>query len=148
MEWTTPARTVTEADVVNFAGVSGDFNPLHTDELFASQTPFAGRIAHGLLVLAIASGLRQRGGLFDGTLIAWAEIRQWRFLRPVRIGDTVRVRWRIAEKRETSKPDRGVITQEVQVLNQRDEVVQEGLFVSLLRRRAASPAEPAAGASG
>lgn len=133
----TPARTVTEADVVNFAGVSGDYNPIHTDAEFAKATPFGQRIAHGLLVLSMLTGLRQRSGHFEGTVIAWMEIRNYKFLKPVLIGDTVRGESEILEKRETSKPDRGIVVQRVRVLNQRDEVVQEGEFVTLIRRRSA-----------
>jgi acyl dehydratase len=131
----TPARTVTEADLVSFAGVSGDFNPLHTDEAFAADTIYGGRIAHGALVLSLATGLRQRTGLFDGTLMGLLEIRTWRFFAPVRIGDTVRVESEILDLRATSKPDRGVMVQRVDVLNQDDDVVAGGEFVLLLRRR-------------
>ncbi|GAA6735171.1 MaoC/PaaZ C-terminal domain-containing protein [Thermus oshimai] len=131
----TPARTVTEADLVNFAGVSGDFNPIHTDAEYAKGSPFGARVAHGLLVLAMLTGLRQRTGIFEGTLIAWMEIRAYRFLRPVFIGDTIRGETEILEKRPTSKPDRGVVVQRVQVFNQRGEVVQEGELVTLVRRR-------------
>jgi acyl dehydratase len=132
----TPSRTVTETDLVKFAGVSGDFNPLHTDERFAANTIYGGRIAHGALVLALATGLRQRAGLFDGTLMGLLEIRTWRFRAPVRIGDTIRVVNEILELRETSKPDRGVMLQRVEVSNQDSEVVAAGEFVMLLRRRA------------
>lgn len=131
----TPARTVTEADVVNFAGVSGDFNPIHTDAEFARATPFGQRIAHGLLVLAMLTGLRQRTGHFEGSILAWMEIRSYKFLKPVFIGDTVRGESEVLEKHETSKPDRGVVVQRVQVYNQRNELVQEGQFVTLVRRR-------------
>jgi len=133
--FTTPARTVTEADLVNFAGVSGDYNPIHTDAEFAKTTPFGQRIAHGLLVLSMLTGLRQRTGQFEGTLIAWLEIRSYRFLKPVFIGDTVHGETEILEKRETSRPDRGLLVQRVRVLNQKGEVVQEGEFVTLVRRR-------------
>ncbi|MER3451142.1 MAG: dehydratase [Thermus sp.] len=133
--FTTPARTVTEADVVNFAGVSGDYNPIHTDLEFAKTTPFGQRIAHGLLVLSMLTGLRQRAGQFEGTIIAWLEIRKYAFLKPVFIGDTVRGESEVLEKRETSKPDRGILVQRVRVYNQRDELVQEGEFVTMVRRR-------------
>jgi acyl dehydratase len=133
--FTTPARTVTEADIVNFAGVSGDFNPIHTDAEFARSTPFGVRIAHGLLVLSMLTGLRQRSGHFEGTLIAWLEIRNYRFLKPVFIGDTVHGETEILEKRETSRPDRGILVQKVRVLNQKGEVVQEGEFVTMVKRR-------------
>lgn len=135
MRFETPARTITETDLVNFSGLSGDFNPLHTDEEFARTTMYRQRIAHGTLVLSIAGGLRQRAGTFEGTLLALLEIRSWRFFEPVHIGDTIRVIAEVRELRETSKPDRGVIVQRVQVLNQGDTVVQEGEIVSLLRRR-------------
>ena len=131
----TSRRTVTEADLVAFAGVSGDFNPLHTDELFAAESIYGGRVAHGALVVSLATGLRQRTGLFDGTLMGLLEIRRWRFLLPVRIGDTIRVANEITELRETSKPDRGIMVQRVEVINQDDAVVETGEFVLLLRRR-------------
>ena len=116
----TPRRTVTEADLVAFAGVSGDFNPLHTDAVFAAQTMYGGRIAHGALVLSLATGLRQRVGLFDGTLMGLLEIRSWRFVAPVRIGDTIRVVNEVTELRPTSKPDRGLMVQRVEVVKQDD----------------------------
>ena len=131
----TPSRTVTDADLVAFAGVSGDFNPLHTDAVFAAGSIFGGRIAHGALVLSLATGLRQRVGLFDGTLMGLLEIRSWRFVTPVRIGDTIRVVTEVVELRPTSKPDRGVMVQRVEVWNQDDAVVQTGELVALLRRR-------------
>jgi acyl dehydratase len=131
----TPSRTVTEADLVAFAGVSGDFNPLHTDAVFAGDSIYGGRIAHGALILSLATGLRQRVGLFGGTLMGLLEIRSWRFRAPVRIGDTIRVRTEVTELRPTSKPDRGVMVQRVEVVNQDDAVVNEGELVMLIRRR-------------
>jgi acyl dehydratase len=130
----TPSRTVTEADLVAFAGVSGDFNPLHMDAVYASSSIYGERIAHGALVLSLATGLRQRTGLFDGTLMGLLEIRNWRFRAPVRIGDTIRVVNEVTELRETSKPDRGVMVQRVDVRNQDAELVAGGEFVLLLRR--------------
>lgn len=132
---TSPRRTVTEADIAAFAGVSGDFNPLHTDDVFAASTPFGTRIAHGLLVLSIATGLRQRTGQFDGTLLAFLEVRSWRFSRAVRIGDTIDCVSEIAELRPTSKPDRGVVVQRVTVRDPDGEPLQSGEFVLLVRRR-------------
>lgn len=137
MKWESSGRTITEADVVNFAGVSGDFNPLHMDDEFARRTLYGKRIAHGALVLSVVTGLRQRMGLFDDTLIGFLEIRSWRFLKPVFIGDTIRAVSEVRELREASKADRGVIVQHVQVRNQRGEIVQEGEFVTLVRRRGA-----------
>ncbi|MEA2246664.1 MAG: hypothetical protein QOH46_1193 [Solirubrobacteraceae bacterium] len=138
MRFESPARTITEADLVNFAGVSGDFNPLHTDDVFAATTPYGRRIAHGMLALSVVTGLRQRMGVFDGTLLGFLEIRSWRFRRPVFPGDTIRAVTSVAELRETSKADRGVMIQGIEVLNQHDDVVQDGEFVTLLRRRAAA----------
>jgi acyl dehydratase len=131
----TPRRTVTEADLVAFSGISGDFNPLHTDKVFAAESIYGERVAHGALVLSLATGLRQRTGLFDGTLMGLLEIRSWRFAAPVRIGDTIRVVNEITELRETSKADRGIMVQRVDVLNQDDAVVESGELVMMLRRR-------------
>lgn len=138
----TKARTVTEADVVNFCGVSGDFNSLHTDADAMRDSAFGQRVAHGALVLAIATGLRAQAGAFEGTLIAFAGIRSWRFELPVFIGDTIRVRNEIVELRETSKPDRGIVIQRVHVVRGRsaqggDEIVQQGEVISMVRRRVA-----------
>ena len=135
MTFRTAGRTVTEADVVNFAGVSGDFHELHTDAEAMAKSPFGGRIAHGALILSMVTGLRGRLGIFDDTLIAFAEIRNWRFLRPVLIGDTIRVDNEIVELRPTSKPDRGVMVQRVRVRNQHGDVVQEGDMVAMMKRR-------------
>jgi acyl dehydratase len=137
MRFESPARTITEADLVQFAGVSGDYNQLHTDEEFARETQFGRRIAHGVLGLAIVTGLRQRKGEFLGTLMAFLEIRAWRFRAPLFPGDTIHAVTEITELRETSKPDRGVMVQRIEVLNQDSAVVQDGEFVTLLRRRPA-----------
>jgi acyl dehydratase len=131
----TPSRTVTEADLVAFAGVSGDFNPLHTDSVFAAETIYGERIAHGALVISLATGLRQRSGIFDGTLMGLLEIRSWRFLAPVVIGDTIHVVNEVTELRETSKPDRGLMVQRVEVIKRDGTVAAEGELVMLLRRR-------------
>ncbi|MBV9337060.1 MAG: MaoC family dehydratase N-terminal domain-containing protein, partial [Solirubrobacterales bacterium] len=118
-----------------FAGVSGDFNPLHTDEVFAADTPYGGRIAHGALVLAIATGLRQQMGLFNRTLRGLLEIRSWPFLAPVRAGDTVEAVTTITELRPTRKSDRGVVVQRVDVNNHQGETVQSGELVTLVQVR-------------
>ena len=134
-EFTSPARTITEADVTLFAGLSGDHNPLHTDEEFAKQTPFGRRIAHGLLGLSVAVGLASRLGLFDGTGIGFLGL-EWSFLAPIFLGDTIRARFVVEEKRETKKPDRGVLVLATEVVNQRGEVVQRGKRTYLVRTRA------------
>ena len=126
---------MTEADLVAFAAISGDFNPLHTDAAFAAGTMYGERIAHGALVLSLATGLRQRAGLFDGTLDGPARDPRLAIQTPVRIGDTIRVRNEVTELRPTSKPDRGVMVQRIEVVNQADDVVNDGEFVMLLKRR-------------
>lgn len=133
----TGGRTVTEADIVNFAGLSGDFNPIHMDEAFCQNTFFKQRIAHGLLVLAIASGLFTQSEMnlaMRENLIALMEIK-WRFLRPVFIGDTVHVEVEIKDKRETAKNDRGVVIQTRTVYNQKGETVQQGEASMMIRRK-------------
>src|SRR6184192_4548280 len=123
-EYVSPGRTVTEADVVIFAGLSGDYNVLHTDAEFMKTTIFGERIAHGLLCLAIQSGLFSRATAPYATL-AFVGLR-WKFKGPVKIGDTIRLRAKVIGKKETSKPDRGLIIVQRTVLNQRGEIVQEG----------------------
>ena len=133
--WVSQRRTLTEADVVAFAGISGDFNPLHVDETFAAAGPFGRRVVHGLLVLAVATGLRQQMGVFYGVVRAFAEIRSWTFKRPVFIGDTVMAVTTVVESRPTSKPEQGVVDQRVDVVNQHGDIVQTGIFVTLIQTR-------------
>lgn len=136
-EFESPARTVTEADIVQFAGLSGDYNPLHVNEEYCKTTMFGGRIAHGPLVYAIAAGLLFQLHLYDDTLIAFLGFEDLRFTKPVKPGDTIHARVKVLEKSETSKPDRGVMKRQLQVINQRGEVVQEGRQAFLLKRRPA-----------
>jgi acyl dehydratase len=136
-EFESPARTVTEADIVAFAGLSGDYNPLHVDEEYCKTTQFGTRIAHGPLVYAIAAGLLFQLHLYDDTLIAFLGFDSLKFTAPVRAGDTIRARIEVLERRETSRPDRGVMKRRLQVLNQRDEMVQDAVQAFLLQRRPA-----------
>lgn len=133
-EYLSPGRTVTEADIVAFAGLSGDYNVLHTDAEFMRTSIFGERIAHGLLGLSIASGLGSRATPQPFATLAFLGLR-WRFKGPIKIGDTIKVRLKIAEKRETSKPDRGIVTIRRSVLNQRGEVVQDGDTEIMVERR-------------
>jgi len=130
-----PGRTVTEADIVIFAGLSGDYNILHTDAEYMKSSIFGERIAHGLLGLAIQSGLFTRTGVPYATF--GVGTLRWKFKGPIKIGDTIRVRARVTAKKETDARDRGLVTVERQVLNQRDEVVQEGETDLLVERRPA-----------
>jgi len=132
------SRTVTEDDVVNFARLSGDFQPEHMNEEFARKGPVGERIAHGLLVLSMATGLLNQTGAFEGTSIAILEV-SIRFLKAVKFGDTIRAIQKIAGKKETSKPDRGVLTTRINVLNQDDQTILEADLVILLYRRGFVP---------
>jgi acyl dehydratase len=136
-EFESPARTVTEADIVNFAGLSGDYNPLHINEEYCKTTLFGGRIAHGPLVYAIAAGLLFQLHLYDDTLIAFLGFENLKFTKPVKPGDTIRARIKVLDKRESSHSDRGIMRRQLQVLNQRGEVVQEGVQAFLLKRKPA-----------
>jgi acyl dehydratase len=130
----TVARTITESDVTTFAGLSGDFNPLHTDEEFGKSTPFGGRIAHGVLTLAVATGLTNQLAIYEGTTIALMELTV-RFTGAVKFGDTVRAILTPTEKREHKKGDRGFVVFGLEVENQRGEVVLSGSWTCLQRRR-------------
>lgn len=132
-EFTSPGRTVTEADIVIFAGLSGDYNVLHTDAEHMKTSIFGERIAHGLLGLGIQQGLAARGepAAAHGRLNAL----EWKFRGPIKIGDTVHVISRITGKKDGPDRDHGLVTVERRLLNQRGEVVQEGQTEHLLERR-------------
>lgn len=127
----TPGVTITDWHVLQFAGVSMDFFELHTNEEFARQTEFGRRVAHGLLGLAVTDGLKNRSAFQVHALASlhWS----WDFVGPIFIGDTVTARLRVAEKRASqSKPDRGVITLELELRNQQGKIVQKGKNVLLV----------------
>ena len=126
-------RTITEADVVNFAGLSGDFVELHTSEEFAKSGPFGRRIAHGLLVLSVSSGLMVQMGQTTDTVIAFYGIDRLRFVRPTFIGDTVRVEKKVLDRQEKEKG--GVVTFETTVLNQNNEPVIVYIDKLMVKRR-------------
>lgn len=126
------ARTITESDVVTFAGLSGDYNPLHTDEEFGKTTPFGERIAHGMLVQSIATGMANWTGIFEGTTIALLE-QVIRYKRPVKFGDTVHLKLEVQEKKATSNPDQGIVSFVARVINQDDDVVQDGEWTLLMK---------------
>jgi 3-hydroxybutyryl-CoA dehydratase len=132
-EWESLGRTVTESDIVNFAGLSGDFNPIHMDHEFAKKTVFRKPIAHGLLIQAMGSGL---GMAFPSMrTLAFLAIKEWRFLEPVYIGDTIRVKAKLLEKEERSRGRRGVITWQRQIVKQNNKTAQEGIIVTLVEGR-------------
>jgi acyl dehydratase len=128
----TRARTVTEADVVNFAGLTWDHNQLHTDAEYAAKTRYGKRIAHGLLGIAIHAGLAYQ--LTEDSILAFLELK-WQFKRPIFIGDTIHVEQVVKEMEENAKKDQGILTFEKAVINQRSEVVQTGTTTVLLAKR-------------
>jgi len=132
-EYTSPGRTVTETDVVLFAGLSGDYNVLHTDAEHMKGSLFGERIAHGLLGLAIQQGLASRGEPTAAHALLAA--LKWKFKGPIRLGDTIHVRSRIVGLKEGVKPGQQLVTVERQVMNQRGEVVQEGETEHVLESR-------------
>jgi acyl dehydratase len=135
MKVTSPGRTVTEADIVNFAGLSGDYNQIHVDAEFSKEQPFGQRVAHGLLVMSIISGLANQTGLIDRTVIAFREIDKWKFSKPVFIGDTVHVVMEVKETKAMAKLNGGVVVLKVNIVNQHDEVVQRGEWVVLIHNK-------------
>ncbi|KAA8612180.1 MaoC family dehydratase [Salipiger aestuarii] len=131
-----PTRTITEADVTGFACLSGDFNRLHVDAEYAAGSAYGQRIAHGLLVVSVMSGLTTRmlmNNFLEPSLLGLLDM-QCRFPKPTFIGDTIGVRVTVTEKRETSKPERGILSFRREVINQRGETVVEGIWKLLVRR--------------
>lgn len=132
-------RTVTESDVVGFAGFSGDFNPIHMDIVAASAGAYGQRVAHGLLGISVATGLIDALGVFRQSMIAMLGIEKWTFEAPMFIGDTIHVEISIAAKRLTSKSDRGVVHRDIKIVNQRGDVVQKGRINVMIRCRERAP---------
>lgn len=140
-EWESDGRTVTQADLVNFAGLSGDFNPIHMDHEFAKTTPYRQPIAHGLLVFAIGSGLGVSHPLMR--TLAFMTVREWHFRGPVFIGDTVRVRSKVIEKEPRGRGRRGIVTWYREITNQHGKIVQEGITVTMVEGRGERQGEDA-----
>ncbi len=134
-KYTSGRRTVTEADVVLFAGLSGDYNPLHTDRVFAEATPFGQRIAHGMLSASISTGLAQNVGVFEGTTIALME-QVFRYKAPVFFGDTIHMSLTVEGLKPSSKGGRGVVTFKSEVIKQDGTVVIEGQWTVMMRDQA------------
>jgi len=133
-ESTTAGRTITETDIVNFAGITGDWNEIHTNKELADRGPFKQRIAHGALVFSVATGLSVRLGQTADTVIAFYGLDRLRFVKPTFIGDTIRVKQRVESKSERDEHS-GIITMLNEVMNQRDEVVVSYTAKVLLKRR-------------
>lgn len=128
----TDARTISEHDILGFAGLSGDFNTIHTDAEFAKTTPFGQRVAHGLLVLSVVSGLAVRTGIVDGTVLAFREVSEWKFSRPVFIGDSIHAEIEVTETKAFPRLGGGAVTLRVVVKNQAGDTVQTGAWVFLV----------------
>ena len=130
----TAGRTITESDIVRFAGLSGDYNQIHTDAAYAAAGPFEKRVAHGLLVQSIATGLAVQSGFIEGTVLAFRELT-CKFSLPVFIGDTVHVILEIVEKKAILRLRGGQILMKFRVLNQEGKAVQRGNWVMLVQSR-------------
>jgi acyl dehydratase len=127
-----PGRTITETDIVMFAGLSGDYNQMHTDAEYAKGTPFGERVAHGLLGLSVVSGLAAQLGFAEGTVQAFTGL-EWKFRAPITIGDTIRAQFTVRQKRALSRLGGGFVILDVVVLNQQDETVQRGKWTVLMQ---------------
>ena len=128
----TEKRTITEDDIMNFAALSGDNNRIHTDSEFSKTTMFGRQVAHGLLGLAIASGLAWKTGILDGTVIAFREVNEWKFVKPVFIGDTIYVDLDVKEAKALPRIGGGSVTITLEVKNQNEEVCHRGLWTVLM----------------
>jgi acyl dehydratase len=129
---TTVGRTVSEADIMGFAGLSGDTNQIHTDAEFSKATQFGQRVAHGILGLSITSGLAWRTGVLEGTVIAFREIKDWTFIKPIFIGDTIHADLNITETKAMPRLGAGLVTIGFDVRNQASEIVMKGSWTVLV----------------
>jgi len=135
LELSSMGRTMTEADIVNFSGFSGDFNPLHTDAQYSSKGMFGERIAHGMCGFSMAIGLIVRLNIFEGTIVAFYGIDEWRFRAPIKIGDTLHSVGKVVEKKESKKEDQGMVTFMVDVLSQKGTSVMGGQVKVIVKKR-------------
>ena len=129
---TSVARTVAESDILTFAGLTGDYNQIHTDAEFAKGTQFGGRVAHGLLGLSLAVGLLMRTGVLEGTVLAFREIVEWKFIKPVFIGDTLHVEMEAKELKPMPRIRGGQALVALDVKNQKDESLMRGTLAVLV----------------
>jgi acyl dehydratase len=136
MAFRSPGRTITDADLVGFAGLTGDFSELHTSDVYAKRSQFGRRVAHGLLGLAYAHGLMwPRTGELRETAIAFLGISDWKFIGPIFVGDTIFVSYQISELRDSkSRPTQAIAIFDVSVVNQNDKIVQRGRKALLLSK--------------
>lgn len=128
----TEKRTIIERDIMTFAELTGDNNRIHTDAEFSKTTVFGRQVAHGLLGLSIASGLAWRTGILDGTVIAFREITEWKFVKPVFIGDTIYVEMEVKETKALPRIGGGAVTITLEVKNRMEEVTHRGSWNVLI----------------
>lgn len=131
----TEAITVTEAHIVGFAGLTGDFYPLHMNEEYSKTTVFGTRIAHGPLIFCLAVGLVGQSKIFEDSLVAFVGANNWKIFAPVKPGDTIHVEVEVIVKREVSKNDRGIVTMCYSVKNQQDDIVSSVELTFMMHRK-------------
>ena len=131
----TQSRTVTEHDIVAFAGLSGDFNQIHTNAEYARGTPFGQRVAHGLLGFSIAMGLAVQTGIMEGTILAFREILDWKFSKPIFIGDTIHTEIEVLETKALPRLGGGLVLIKAEIKNQKGETLQSGKWNALMMSR-------------
>jgi acyl dehydratase len=132
---TTAGRTITEADIVNFAGLSGDYNQIHVDAEYSARSLAGQRVAHGLLVLSIVSGLAVQTGVLEGTVQFFREVKEWRFIKPVFIGDTIHAEMEVMETKDMRRLGNGLVTIAFDTINQNGEAVMKGVWTVLVAAR-------------
>lgn len=137
MTMRTRGRTITEADIVNFAGLTGDYNPLHTNAPYAETTQFGQRIAHGMLSISYAVGQAYQLGFLEQTILAFRELTM-KFSNPVYIGDTIHVEIEVEQLRAMRRLGGGIVALDVKIVNQADKIIQRGTWSMLM---ASKPAE-------
>ncbi len=137
-KFTSAGRTVTESDIVSFAGLSGDFNQIHVDAEYSKKSPAGQRVAHGLLVMSIASGLAVQTGVMEGTIIYFREINEWKFVKPVFIGDTIHVELEVLETKALPRIGGGSVVIGLAVKNQNNDTSMKGTWTVLIASKPAS----------
>jgi acyl dehydratase len=125
-------RTITESDIVSFAGLSGDFNQIHVDAQYSEQSLAGQRVAHGLLIMAVASGLAAQTGVMEGTVLYFREITNWKFVKPIFIGDTIHVEMEVVETKALRRIGGGSVSINLEVKNQEDETSMKGIWAVLM----------------
>ncbi|GAB2740120.1 MaoC/PaaZ C-terminal domain-containing protein [Nocardioides pakistanensis] len=135
MVLTSQGRTVTETDLVTFCMLSGDWNPIHSDEEFSQHTDYGRRVVHGVFGISLLTGLMDRAGWFARSAVAMLGIKDWRFAGPIFVGDTLHCELEITDLRLTSRGDRAVVGRHFRLINQRQEVVQEGQIPMMVLAR-------------